>query len=59
MVVPMNKQQDDVRVSKELNFMRSVNLGTLSKEKPMSDMQMDYFASTSGDVYSDIESENF
>ena len=58
MVAPMNKQQDDARVSKELNFMRSVNLGTLSKEKPMSDMLMDYFASTSGDVYSDIESEN-
>ena len=54
----MNKQQDDVRVSKELNFMHSVNLGTLSKEKTMSDMLMDYFVSTSGDEYSDIESEN-
>ena len=54
----MNKQQDDVRVSKELNFMCSVNLGTLSKEKPMSYMLMDYFVSTLGDEYSDIESEN-
>ena len=58
MAAPMNKQQDDVRVSKELNFMRSVNLGTLSKEKPMSYMLMDYFVSTLGDEYSDIESEN-
>ena len=45
-------------VSKELNFMRSVNLGKLSKEKPMSDMLMDYFVSTSGVEYSDIELEN-
>ena len=58
MAAPMNKQQDDVRVSKEQNFMRSVNLGTLSKEKPMSYMLMDYFVSTLGDEYSDIESEN-
>ena len=54
----MDKQQDDVRVSKELNFMHSVNLGTLSKEIPMSYMLMDYFVSTLGDEYSDIESEN-
>ena len=54
----MNKQQDDVRVSKELNFMRSVNLDTLSKEKPMSYMLMDYFVITSGDEYSDTDSEN-
>ena len=39
-------------------FMCSVNLGTLSKEKPMSYMLMDYFVSTLGDEYSDIESEN-
>ena len=48
MAAPMHKQQDDVRVSKELNFMRSVNLDTLSKEKSMSDMLMDYFVITSG-----------
>ena len=58
MAAPMDKQQDDVRVSKELHFMRSVNLGALSKEKPMSYMLMDYFVSTLGDEYSDIESEN-
>ena len=51
MAAPMNKQQDYARVSKELNFMRSVNLGILSKEKPMSDMLMVYFVSTLGDEY--------
>ena len=59
MAVPMNKQQDR-RCQSRKNWILCVQsiLVHCPRKKPMSDMLMDYFVITSGDEYSDIESEN-
>ena len=58
MAASMNKQQDDISLERNEFYALSQSWYIVRGKQPMSDMLMNYFVITSGEEYSDIESEN-